>query len=663
MRRHFGLVTLGLSLLTFVAADALAAGSAAAASPAVCAETITTTTAADGTTTTGPVSVPHSSPGNPCWVDVQPYPFGSEGTPVESSKCARGPDGADPVSCFLTVTSMAFRSWNRGLAATVEAQEPARTAFGVWLFNGTRWFPDPTFPGHKTCPGRTIAWAGKLDYWLVGGPSKGTKWAPLCRFDGELHEWEPLEIPKATLERITPPPSPGSPNPVPNEGSITSAACLTREDCWFFGTYGTVVHWDGKPPLHDASPDRSQGWLQGEYTAAVARLDPTGNPFGVAVGATSERAATLSQLPAQPDGAPPPQMYGSTGGPFTPLALNPPSTPQPGDPYRTDLVAVDFNSSGQGWIAGNPASLSAWFESPGEAIDPQSPPVRPFNPPHSAQRAPLVPVSPIGRAAACTGPAESTFTYSPFSDPAGAILWSSIAVLPASGEALAGGRARLPAAEGEPAEPVIARSGCGGASTVTRFRIGDPTFTGTGPAPPAPADRKGTITAITANAINDAWATTTAGTLPAPSNGLPINERPHLYRLTDGQPPAAPEGDDNEFPPLELTLDPTIIVPEPPEPPAPPPPPVVVTQTHTETLPPALYGVKARIHTKKRHGHIYLSLYLTFKLRRPVTIGAHALRHGRVVSVAHPRLFTGASGLLVLMLDRKRWPTKVEFVA
>jgi hypothetical protein len=234
-------------------------------------------------------------------------------------------------------------------------------------------------------------------------------------------------------------------------------------------------------------------------------------------------------------------------------------------------------------------------------------------------------------------------------------------VLPTN-EALAGGRARLPTAEGEPAEPVIARTGCDGASTVTRFRIGDPRFTGAGPAPPVPADRKGTITAITANAVNDAWAATTAGTLLRLSNGFPIYERPHLYRLTDGQPPAAPEGDDNELPPLELTLDPTIVVPEPPEPPPSPAPPTVVTQTHTETLPPALYGVKAKVHTKKRHGHLYLSLYLTFKLRRPITIGAHALRHGRVVSVARPRLFSGGSGLLILTLDRKRWPTKVEFV-
>jgi hypothetical protein len=667
MRRPLGLFILALSMLTLVATDAPATGSAEAG-PVACAETITTTISAGGSSTTTPVGSPSSSPGNPCWIDVQPYPFGSEGTPVESSKCAREADGSDPPSCYLTVTSLAFRSWNRGLAATAQAsadpQVAAKNAFGVWIFNGTHWFPDPTFPGHNTCPGSTVAWAGKLDYWLVGGPSSSGKWAPLCRFDGELHEWEPLEVPPATLAHVTPPPTPEVPNPRPKEGTITAVACLARDDCWFFGTYGTVVHWNGKA-LSDASPDTSQGWLQGEYTGAVARLDPAGNPFGVAVGATSERAATQGPLPAQPDGAPPPQMYTSSEAAFTPVAFSPPTTPQPGDPYRTDLVAVDFDSAGQGWVAGNPAGLSARFRSPAEAVDPPSPPAfRPFNPPRSAQPSPLVPVTPTGRATLCSGPPETTFTYSPFSDPAGAILWSSVAVLPDTGEALAGGRARLPTAEGEPAEPVIAQSGCEGASTVTRFRTADPTFTGVGPIPTVPADRKGTVTAAAANATNDAWAATTAGTLPRPSNsGFPINERPHLYRLTDGQPPAAREGDDNEFPPLELQLDPTIFVPEAPEPPAPQPPPTVVTQTHSETLPPALYGLKAKIHSNKRHGHLYLSLYLTFKLRRPVTIGAHALRHGRVVSVARPRLFSGGSGLLILTLDRRHWPTKIEFVA
>jgi hypothetical protein len=86
-----------------------------------------------------------------------------------------------------------------------------------------------------------------------------------------------------------------------------------------------------------------------------------------------------------------------------------------------------------------------------------------------------------------------------------------------------------------------------------------------------------------------------------------------------------------------------------------------VTKTNSVTLPAAVYDVKAKLHTAKDHGKLILSLYLTFKLHRPVTIGAHALRHGHVVSVAKPRHFAGHSGQLILVLNRKNWPTSVKF--
>ena len=70
-------------------------------------------------------------------------------------------------TCYLTVVSMAFRAWNRGLALTGEAS--GGESLPVWRFNGTSWYPETAFPGSKVCPGDTIVWAGKLDYWVVGG--------------------------------------------------------------------------------------------------------------------------------------------------------------------------------------------------------------------------------------------------------------------------------------------------------------------------------------------------------------------------------------------------------------------------------------------------------------------------------------------------------------
>ena len=86
-------------------------------------------------------------------------------------------------------------------------------------------------------------------------------------------------------------------------GSITSAACFAWNNCWFFGTYGTVVHWNGETTPVDASPERSQSSLQGEYTGAVARQGPAGEPFGAAVAATSEEPTGAGPLSSETAGA------------------------------------------------------------------------------------------------------------------------------------------------------------------------------------------------------------------------------------------------------------------------------------------------------------------------------------------------------------------------
>jgi hypothetical protein len=557
----------------------------------------------------------------------------------------------------LTVTSIAFRAWNRGLAATI-SEEPKKNPYGVWLFNGTSWVPSPGFPGYNVCPGTTVVWAGKLDYWLIGGPTD-TSWSRLCRFDGAALEWESLELPGATKKRVTVVHG-GEEKLKP--GGITSAACLAWNDCWFFGTYGTVVHWNGTQ-LSDASPDPSLTWLQGEYTAAVARQDRQGNPFGVAVGATAERYAAESTseiLPAH-EGAAPPEIQVSSGGPFSPVPFTPPTSPQENDPFRTDLVAVDFDAAGQGWVAGNPAGLRV--SSP--RIEP-----RPISSLLPSPPSPLVPVSTSGIDTSCHGPSESRFTYPAPQDPKplkppGAFLWSSIAVIPEPDEALAVGRLLPPKEQtttdpnAEPAgEPVIARAACDGTTTVTRFRVDDPTYKGSLPKPPlVPADRESYASAVAVNAPNDAWAATSTGSVFNEAKDS-VPQPPHLYRLTDGAKPESPEGDDLEERPLELHLDPPILVLEPPPPLPPPPPPPTVTKTHRVKLPPAIYDVRAKLHGRRS-----LSLYLSFKLRRPVTLGAQGLRRGHVVSEARPRRFTGRRGLLILRLDRKRWPTKVRFVA
>jgi hypothetical protein len=662
MHRRIGL--LACSVVGNMLAVVVASAAGSAGSPVHCAGATATTTTATMTTTTM-IKAGSAAAAGACWTEV-PYPFGDEGEAVNGSSCASGslPGSKEALQCYLTVTSMAFRAWNRGLAATTE-QGGGNTGpdpFGVWIFNGSRWYPSPGFLGRSACPGHTIVWAGKLDYWLVG---PGTEWARLCRFDGVRLQWEPLELPTATKEHVAERVEIVNGQEVLKlkPGGITAAACFAWNNCSFLGTYGTVVHWNGHV-LTDTSPDRSNRTLQGEYTGAVARQGPAGEPFGAAVGATSEQ---YERGPLESGGTPPAQFYGSSGGEFSPLAFTPPTMAQLGDPYRTDLMAVDVDAAGQGWVAGNPAGLRLKERDGAEpAKDPKPPSAREFNPPNQPQPSPLVPVSASGTATACAGPPPSRFTYTPeakATEEAGAFLWSSIAVVPGAAEALAGGRMRRakdgsgPNEDASVGEPVIAQAGCEGDATVTRFRIQDPTS----PAHEAPADRESSVTAVAATAQNDAWATTSPGELTGAFN-TGFDEPPHLYRLTNGQRPNAPEGNDEETRPLELKEDEAIIVIEPPKPEPQPQAPATTTQTHTVTLPAAVYGVKARLHTTRRHGHIYFSLYLTFKLRRPVTIGAQALRHGRVVSVARPRHFAGRTGLLILSLNRKHWPTNVRFV-
>jgi len=654
MRCRLGLLSCSLALGLLTMTPAAAAGAAP-----TCAAGTTTATSPSGATKVTNIPIgskisPGSAAGGTCWTE-QTYPFVAE-PPRESAGFTDD----------LTVTSMAFRSWNRGLAATAETGifSGGKNPLGVWFFNGAEWSPSPGFPGSSRCPGHTIVWAGKRDYWLVGGSLGGRKWENLCRFDGELLQWDEIPIPSATRTRLEDPPG----SAVLKPGNLTSAACFAWNNCWFFGTYGVVVHWDGHV-LTDASPALSQSSLQGEYTGAVAAQGPEGEPFGAAVAATAEEPTAG---PLEPNGLlPPVQLYGSSGGGFSPLAFTPPTTAQPGDPYRTDLVAVGFNSAGQGWVAGNPAELRLEErEGSDPKGDPEPPATRAFDPLNKPQPSPLVPISASGAATDCAGPPSSRFPYSygtATTEEPGAFLWSSIAVLP-GGEALAGGRMRRATAEEghgpnedtKVGEPVIARASCEGETTTTRFRLEDPT-TPAGSGFEAPADREGSVTAIAANAANDAWAATSEGSLTVANSALGQLQLQHLYRLTNGQPPEAPEGNDEEASHAELKLDAPIIVIEPPLPEPPEPPPAPVTKTNSVTLPAAVYDVKAKLHTAKDHGKLILSLYLTFKLHRPVTIGAHALRHGHVVSVAKPRHFAGHSGQLILVLNRKNWPTSVKF--
>ncbi len=633
-----------------------------------CARVVTTTISG-----TAPVA------GSPCWVQ-ESYPFVSEGLEGEG-RSTRAPSKEpcnialkNEETCYQTVTSMAFKGWDNGRAVTSEGPGNPKM---VWRYAAGHWSPDSAFLAQRSnCTGEKIISAGGGDYWLIDATPKlpGQPWPSLCRFDRESGEWGEVPIPASTKERLEYVKTETREGVVVHEerktrvGAITSGACFAWNDCWFFGSYGVVLHWseveEAVPALREASTPALYGLISGgEFLAAAASEGPAGEEFGLAVGGISEGGTTATgaeeRIPLQgvQGGEPPAQLYSSIGGAFSPVAFNPPTVAQPESPYDTKLVAVAVDPAGQGWVAGQPA------------LEPKAAAVVP---------APLVPVTDAGAASGCERPplfsAVAKGAPAPAAgaaSPAGSFSWTSLGEVPSTGEAIAGGEMRRTQAEtvaGDPSEdthgePVIAQASCSGTTTLTRFRANELALGGTETQHSAPADREGelsgegTVSAVAAIAPNDAWAATGFGTFASGEKAPP-----HLYRLTNGLTPEAEAGNDDEGARPKREPKEKAPTPEATPPPPPPPAPTTTTTKRTIRLPAAVYDVRSKLHTSDAAGHVTLSLYITFKLRRAVTIGAHALRKGKLVSVARPKHFAGHSGTLVLVLNRAHWPTKVTFV-
>lgn len=581
-------------------------------------------------TTYDPATPATASPGSPCWVDVTPYPFGIDGTPVDPSApyCL-----ALESACYLQVDSLAFRAWNRGLAAVSpppNIPSGGTTPFGVWRYNGTRWYPDPTFPGQSVCQGTTVLWAGKLDYWLIGGTASTTstaagklpQWPELCRYDGVDDVWEPLAVPAATAIQAE------------LEGQtlvgITAGACFAWNNCWFFGTGGVVVHWDGQSLSNVSAGLGTIPHLEASasYTDALAGTNAGGTAFGMAVAASNRNSEPVS---------PAPQMFTSAGEAFSPAAFPIPAVTEP-----TDLVAVSADARGDAWVAGNPDGVL-----PGAATDsPQTfcsrtncPNLQPVQP------APLAPISSRGAALPCPAdtPADEFMYYARGS--ATSYLWTSIGVMP-GGDAIAGGWV---GSNGSGTEPVLAQVSCSGPPVLTSFV--DPT---TGDA----VDPGGYVSAIAANAVNDVWAAT--------SDSQDTFEPPQLYQLTDGQAPLAPAGNDHESRPVVAQQEPTIFQFSPPVTIQVQPPPRIVKKPGKRkrkkvTLPSPVYDLP-KVPRLVQTGTNTFVLTLTFRVHGKVTIGLEALHGTKVISASGLKTFNGGAGSLSLRLDRDDWPTGLKFV-
>jgi hypothetical protein len=347
----------------------------------------------------------------------------------------------------------------------------------------------------------------------------------------------------------------------------------------------------------------------------------------------------------QPDGAPAPELFASTGSVFSPLGFSPLSLPGRVGTAATNLVLVAFNASGQGWLAGAPAP----FTSSGTV------------PTGTVQDAPLAPITETGASLPCPGTAGAFTTDASGATPS--YTWSALGVMP-DGTAVAGGSLRHAGSPSSAvAEPILVMASCAQGPVPVRFQAPSP-FNPSGA--PVPADLGGGVTAVAANAVNDVWAATSPGTVFDPVTGFAYGQPPHLYRWTDGAPPQAPAGDDREVrTPIVTQAEQTLYVFQPPV--TVPPPPrrrTIIRRKPAKlrrvTLPSPVYSLSAPV--VRRVGPGRYTFTITFKVRSRVTIELVGLRAGAVVSSSGMHTFTRGTGSLVLMLTARHWPNGLRFV-
>jgi hypothetical protein len=535
------------------------------------------------------------------WIDVTPYPFGFDGNPVGSNPQCEDVQSST-TNCYLSVESMAFRAWNRGVAV-VYAKDSLNhpTPYGVWRYNGVRWYPDPTFPGQVSssgspgeCPGNTILWAGKLDLWLVGSVGTLSWTTPLCRFDGVTDEWEQISVPASAvaeaLQNNT-----AATNPILPNG-ITSGACFAWNDCSFFGSDGVVLHWDGQS-LSAVSTGPGVGvgpWLAADY-ADAAEVTTAAGPRAVAVGAPSTVVRT------SPDGLPDPDLLWSTGESFVPSVVSVSgSTP----------VAVSVNSAGAAWVADVPSGA--------ETADQ------------------LAPISLTGAESPCPDQDLPPDAFAGDIPTGTSYQFDALGALP-DGGVVAGGTNGF--------DPVTVQASCDTSPAITEF----------------PAVPDGNITAIAAPADNRVWAATGISVNPDGSNGPP-----RLYVFTDGSAPDTPAGNDKEQRTLPPAPEPQVFVFAPPVTVVVAPPGQTIVKHRppkrkTVKLPSPIYDVSKKPPVVPSGPGTY-TLTLNFKVRSRITIGLQALRDGKVVASSGLRTFTHGSGKLVLTLRTASWPTALRFL-
>jgi hypothetical protein len=553
------------------------------------------------------------------------------------------PPGVEPPGHLVglgAVGDVEFYSPNRG--ALITAGNGSTISPGVWLYNGLRWRELSTVCG--ATDGR-IAWAGPDEFWTVSDGRPGQAPNPqgvlppledntLCRFGLGAGGRFAVLASYGTLGFQTTSYQP-----------IHGAACLSANDCWFAGgplpapgTGAFQLHWNGHEVL--AEPYTAEGHTVQEMRAFKESINGSARESiyqGLQLLKGDFVQKQTSELPA----------LHAIRGEGTPTAFESLSELRLyGErESRLALDALHLGSDADAlWAAAGP-SLSA---PESEHLEPAAVTVMRYSNTQFARGLGRYVEEEEPSWVQVVGPesepetglqafGEETVVRSIAGEPGGHSAWLAI-------DALENERHPRPTASGR-----LARVTADGtvSDRVTLPEAGG----GLGP--------KGAVAHVACPAEHDCWAVTTQGWLfhlsvagepvegPPADNAFaefpgetPIDQRPLDESLPPTPPDALPEDVSGEH---EVESGPSVqdLIKQLPSPFA------------TITLP-----LLSQVRTRLVHG---TTLELSFHLAVKARVRLVAKRHKTVVAATRTQILKAGKHKLLLRLERRRWPTKLDF--
>lgn len=520
-----------------------------------------------------------------------------------------------------------FWAPDRGLLIT--AGKPPTIPPGIWFYNGAGWHELAIVCG--ATDGR-IAWAGPEEFWTVSDGRKGQTTSegnpPLA--DNTLCHFANGQV-VASYASLAFLPS--------SYQAMHGAACLSPEDCWFAGEplpderVGAFhLHWNGHtvsaepgPQGHPVEDIRHFGGalyegVQVRRGDLLSELEPPTEPsFIHEIEPNGVEPTFISLFPSDPllEGEPRIPLYapgetpaalagphlGSDEGALW-AALDPVREPEESEPGQVTILR-----DGSGEI---------WSQLLGPGTDPEG-----VNP----------------------------FTKEPGESPKNTIVESIAAEPPAPSEAGEGIEhawlalsSREQEREGSKSLASVASISSDGAVSETTMLPSGSELQESGP--------KGYASKIACPAPEDCWLATSEGWLfhlaPEGQRQLPEDTDPAFAGLITFRPKdeGVPQTVPDALPEDDSGLAGEIA--------APPPVPVVRKEETERRVPVALVS---KMHTRLLKG---TTLELSFHLAVKARVKLIAERKKRVVASTPLRTFAAGNHKLLLALDRKRWPTKLN---